>query len=146
METFSSLLAFFVQGIHRSPVNSPHKGQRRGALMFSLICARTNSCAYNGDAGDLRCHRTYYEVIVMYRGISIRWVHFRDVIMLRVKFRSTCVKLLSDKCHETALRWILKNPWLQGSWGQHGAHLRPTGPSWAPCWSHELCYLRYLWW
>ena len=29
----------FVWGIHRSPVNSPHKGQWRGALMFSLICA-----------------------------------------------------------------------------------------------------------
>ena len=29
----------FVLGIHRSPVNSPHKGQWRGALMFSLICA-----------------------------------------------------------------------------------------------------------
>ena len=28
----------FVRGIHRSPVNSPHKGQWRGALMFSLIC------------------------------------------------------------------------------------------------------------
>ena len=31
----------FVRVIHRSPVNSPHKGQWRGALMFSLICART---------------------------------------------------------------------------------------------------------
>ena len=29
----------FVQGIHRSTVNSPHKGQWREALMFSLICA-----------------------------------------------------------------------------------------------------------
>ena len=29
----------FVWGIHRSPVNSPHKGQWRGALMFSGICA-----------------------------------------------------------------------------------------------------------
>ena len=29
----------FVRGIHRSPVNSSHKGQWRGALMFSLICA-----------------------------------------------------------------------------------------------------------
>ena len=28
----------FVRGIHRSPVNSPRKGQWRGALMFSLIC------------------------------------------------------------------------------------------------------------
>ena len=23
----------------------------------------------------------------------------------------------------------------------HGAHLGPTGPRWAPCWCHELCYL-----
>ena len=27
----------FVRGIHRSPVNSPHKGQWHGALMFTLI-------------------------------------------------------------------------------------------------------------
>ena len=26
------------------------------------------------------------------------------------------------------------------SMGQHGAHLGPTGPRWAPCWAHELCY------
>ena len=25
--------------VHRSPLNSPHNGQWRGALMFSLICA-----------------------------------------------------------------------------------------------------------
>ena len=29
----------FVRGIHRSPVNSPHKGQWRGSLVFSLMCA-----------------------------------------------------------------------------------------------------------
>ena len=29
----------FVRGIHQSQVNSPHKGQWRGTLMFSLICA-----------------------------------------------------------------------------------------------------------
>ena len=29
----------FVRWIHRSQVNSPHKGQWRGTLMFSLICA-----------------------------------------------------------------------------------------------------------
>ena len=29
----------FVRGIHRSPVNFLQKGQWRGALMFSLICA-----------------------------------------------------------------------------------------------------------
>ena len=24
--------------------------------------------------------------------------------------------------------------------GQHGAHLGPVGPGWAPCWFHEPCY------
>ena len=31
-------------------------------------------------------------------------------------------------------------PRQQGSWGQHGAHLVPVSPSWAPCWPHKLCY------
>ena len=56
----------FVPGIHRSPVNSPHKGQWRGALMFSLICAWTNGWASNRDDGDLRRHRTHYDVTVMF--------------------------------------------------------------------------------
>ena len=52
----------FVRGIHRSPVNSPQKGQWRGALMFSLISAcRVN----NREAGDLRQHRAHYDVTVM---------------------------------------------------------------------------------
>ena len=55
----------FVRGIHRSPVNSPHKGQWRGALMFSLICAWINDWVNNGEAGDLRRHRTHDDVIVM---------------------------------------------------------------------------------
>ena len=47
----------FVRGIYRSPVNSPHQGQWRGALVFSLICAWTNFWASKRDAGDLRRHR-----------------------------------------------------------------------------------------
>ena len=56
-------------GIHRSPVNSPHKGQWRGASMFSLICARINGWVNNGEAGDLRRYRAYYDVSVMGHGI-----------------------------------------------------------------------------
>ena len=55
----------FVQGIHRSPVIPPHKGQWRGALMFSLICAWTNGWVNNRDAGDRRRHRGHNDVIVM---------------------------------------------------------------------------------
>ena len=46
----------FVRRIHRPPMNSPHKGQWRGALMFSLICAWTNGWVNNWNAGDLRRH------------------------------------------------------------------------------------------
>ena len=38
METFSALLAICVGNSPASGKNSPHKGQWRGALMFSLIC------------------------------------------------------------------------------------------------------------
>ena len=55
----------FVRGIHRSRVNSPHKGQWRGALMFSLICAWINSWVNNHEAGDLRRYRAHYDVTVM---------------------------------------------------------------------------------
>ena len=65
MEIFSALLAF-VRGIHRSPVNSPHKGQWRGAFMFSLIRAWINGWVNNGEAGDFRRHRAHYDVIVVY--------------------------------------------------------------------------------
>ena len=55
----------FVRGIHRSPVNSPHKGQWRGALMFSLICDWLKGWVNNHEAGDLRRHRAHNDVIVM---------------------------------------------------------------------------------
>ena len=64
-ETFSALLVFFA-GIHRSPVNFPHKCQWREALMFSLICVWINGWVNNGEAGDLRRYRAHYDVTVMF--------------------------------------------------------------------------------
>ena len=55
----------FVRGIHRSPVNSRHKGQWHGALMFSLICVWINGWVNNREAGDLRCYRAHHDVIVI---------------------------------------------------------------------------------
>ena len=50
----------FVRRIHRSPMDSPYKGQWRG----SLICTWTNGWTSNGDAGELRRHGAHYDVIV----------------------------------------------------------------------------------
>ena len=55
----------FVRGIHRSPAGSPHKGQWRGSLMFSLVCGWTNGWVNSRDSGDLRRHRAQYDVIQM---------------------------------------------------------------------------------
>ena len=50
-ETFSASLAF-VWGIHRSLVNSTHKGQWCGALMFSLTWAWINGRVNNSEYYD----------------------------------------------------------------------------------------------
>ena len=70
MGTFSALLALCA-GNSSVPVNSPHKGQWRGALMFSLICARMNDWVNNREAGDLRRYRAHYDVIVVTRTVTI---------------------------------------------------------------------------
>ena len=55
----------FVREIHRSSVNSPHKGQWRGALMFSLICVWINGWVNSREAGVLRRYGAHYDVTVM---------------------------------------------------------------------------------
>ena len=69
----------FVRGIHRSPVNSPHKGQWRGALMFPLICTWINGWVNNREAGDLRRHRTHYEAIVMISRQTVAHLSLREI-------------------------------------------------------------------
>ena len=63
----------FVRGIHRSSVDSPHKGQWRGVLMFHLICAKTNDWANSPYAGDLRCHGAHCDVIMMRNLVYLTW-------------------------------------------------------------------------
>ena len=63
----------FVRGLDRWAVNSPHKSQWRGALIFSLICAWINGWLNKRDAGDLRRHYVHYDVTVMYAELSVIW-------------------------------------------------------------------------
>ena len=67
--------------IHRSPMKSPHKGQWRGALMFSLICAWTNGRVSNRVAGDLRHYRAHYGVTVMLCEVS-RYCIWHNVLFI----------------------------------------------------------------
>ena len=104
IETFSALLPF-VRGIHRSTVNSPHKGQWRGALMFSLISVWINDWVNTREAGDLRRYRVHCDVIVMKfmlrpnsSGYSDKWIP--PWTELR---RSVALSLF----HQKILLWIM---------------------------------------
>ena len=98
----------FVRGIHRSPVNSPHKGQWRGALMFSLICVWINGWVNNGEAGDLKRCRAHYDVIVMGLLRSLRMCSGRpissrcDVILSVMESQITSI---SSSCHHDGCRF-----------------------------------------
>ena len=83
----------FVWGIHRSPVNSPHKGQWRGALMFPLICDWINGWVNNYEAGDLRRHQAHYDVTVM----------FQDDTLERITSRKAM--FVSRLCMMTFIQW-----------------------------------------
>ena len=77
----------FVRGIHRSPVNSPHKGQWRGALLFSLICVWINGWVNNGEAGDLRSYRVHYDVTVMNNAVCKTCNNMKDPCETRLKMK-----------------------------------------------------------
>ena len=83
--------------IHRLPVDSPHKGQWRGALMFSLICAWTNSWANNRDTVVLRRHRARYNVIVAYSFLHLVSWFPRN---------KCCGHIFQNKLHSKQLNYI----------------------------------------
>ena len=89
-----------VGGIHRSPVDSPHKGQWCRALVLSLICTSTNGWAKNRDAGDLRSHRGHDDVTVIKQ---IHWETFRHWVIesactarIRTNFKLRCIMTSSN--------------------------------------------------
>ena len=83
----------FVRGIHRSPVNSPHKSQWRGALMFSLICAWINGWVNNREAGDLRRNHAHYDVTVLFF-LLYCWIRCLRIMRNRKEVTSTAYQTL----------------------------------------------------
>ena len=85
----------FVRGIHRSPVNSPHTSQWHGSLMSSLICAGINGWVNNHEAGDLRCHRPHYDIIIMFRHTGIK-IH-QGKVKIKIRFLRILLNRSSPK-------------------------------------------------
>ena len=89
MEAVSASLALCV-GNSPVPVNSPHRGQWRGALMFSLIGVWINGWVNNREAGDLRRHRGHYDVNVMSYWLDRIMDHIRCLML------DVCIRYTSD--------------------------------------------------
>ena len=86
----------FVRGIHRSPVNPPHKGQWRGALMFSLICARISDWVNNREAGDFNTP------------LGSLWFHSKELTALWRHLRLCHVRISDDRRDLTISRGTSK--------------------------------------
>ena len=77
----------FVRGIHRSPVNFPHKGQWRGASMFSFICASMKRLSKNDEAVNLRRHRSHYDVtVIICPSFPLHWVIYIEAYVHKETF------------------------------------------------------------
>ena len=99
----------FVRGILRWPVNSPHKGQWRGALVFTLICAWLNGWVNNREAGDLRRHRFHHDVTVMLF-FPHRWICAARRVLLSWEASPAVVRLVQLlNCHLVAV-WQMRIP------------------------------------
>ena len=73
----------FVWGIHRWPVNSPHKDQWRAPLTFSLIWI--NGWVNNCEAGDLRRHQAHYDIIVMVPLVTTKLASWRRFALFHLE-------------------------------------------------------------
>ena len=104
----------FVRGIHRWPVDSTHKGQRRGALVFCLTCAWTNGWTNNRDASDLGLHSAHYDVTVMILWYSLLVMHAQQCRSLtwlytQKTWRWHSYSPMSEMCYRTGTRtWQLQ--------------------------------------
>ena len=101
----------FVRGIHWSPVNSPHKGQWRGALMFSLTCAWTNGSANNRLSKQSR--RRWLET-----PSRSLWRHYNDFL----KKQNVKIDInQSHKTRQTGYMYMICVPIAGQRWKSYGS-------------------------
>ena len=115
-------------------MNSPHKGQWRGALMSSLICAWMNGWVNNREAGDLRRHRAHYDVTVMFCKISS---HREEIWQASQQYRQSISNFQNDT--KTSTCNIAASP-IFAIW-QHVLSLSEQTPytvRYVPLWRHDM--------
>ena len=112
----------------KSPLNSPHKGQWHGALMFSLICFWINSWVNNCEAGDLRRYRAHYDATVMKFSHALTAtfsVHIQNRVMINqiIQWPRQCGKLITQDIFSCI--FFNENLWV---WLQFSLKFVPISP------------------
>ena len=154
----SSASLAFVQGIHRGPVNSPHKWP----VMRKIFHLMTSSCDDSGRNLAISCGTTCVDSLRpsddikrnrichhwLRQWLGAKFLHVPEPLLnscqlnprehTLVKFQWKYNHFLLQNAFENVICKITTIS--QWSWGQHGAHLGPVGPRWAPCKPHEPCY------
>ena len=107
METFSALLAICAV-----------QGQWRRALMFSLVCTRINGWMNNGESGDLRRHRAYYDVTVIHVSVYTLPVLCEGNHQLQVDsiHKGSVMRSLTLIWHHCNVR-TTRSTWAGWDWG-----------------------------
>ena len=130
-----------MRGIHRSLMNSPHKDQWRGGLMFYLICTWTNGWVNARNAGDLIGHRAHYDVTAM------DW-HLNDHHISKLKYHKALTSLaLQGKDLPILHNWY-HNCWWHNALGRQSVVnlevniIYPEQPE--PCTTRLLLVFKHL--
>ena len=122
----------FVRGIHRSPVNSPHKGQWRGALMFTLICVWINGIFW---IGIFLSWSTFFQVMVwswlgskplQEPNSNILWISMISrIISIKCKIRQ-CTYLLAILHNNISFVTCKSHPYIIGFRVETGGPVRSS--------------------
>ena len=120
METISALLVICAGN---SPVTGefPHKGQWRGALMFSVISASINGWANNREAVDLRRHCAHYDV-TMLEDLAVKSTGLRIVLILYIIVTTKQdTKLNAHTCNDLGGQWNSSMSRILEQYGQRAS-------------------------
>ena len=119
--------------MHKNQINA--KAQRNGQIVIFFLNMSHNICSNFSPLSQWTKHKMESQIQWVFGSSLLGSIN----IIMSVLYQETSIT--GDQSLETFDTWILnKTPWQQGLFGQHGAHLGPTGPRWVPCSPHELCY------
>ena len=140
------------------PTNDIRIRPKFGVLLFKMYFTDHNEMSHTPRHRVIWFRNTLtnwlispiYRNSVIKHNVTLPWGHTQFSVVIHtllVCFRKHSFKAVSHEddsipipASKAHILNIYCKPRYQIPWGQHGAHLGPVGPRWAPCWPHGPCY------